>query len=125
MLALGLERFFVANRHDFTFCLDCRGNSILPLDLVGIEDKLLVARVIKDGHFLRTNHHQPLLFERMQPTDEDMCLHAARKTELTQRYIENMAVQIGSPLAGHLGGTLVEQRKHYRNIMRRKTPEDV
>ena len=60
-----------------------------------------------------------------KPTDEDMCLDAARKFEVAQGDVDNVLVQIGAALAGNLGRHFVEQRQHDRDVVRCKAPENV
>src|SRR3990172_5174025 len=51
-----------------------------PLDGVRIEDELVGRReIVKDGHLPLADDDQLLLFERVEPGDEEVRAHAARK----------------------------------------------
>ena len=71
----GIEWYFLPRRFD-----GC-GYACLPLHFVWVEGELVGGGIVEYGHFLGADNDEALLFERMQPTDEDVGLHAARKLE--------------------------------------------
>src|SRR4029077_12742783 len=78
VLAFVPEGLLSWKRHYLSFFPASHRQAVQPIDPVRIDRQLTLAfYVIEDRHFLSANDNQPLLFEGMEPTDEDVRLHAA------------------------------------------------
>src|SRR5260370_24829616 len=88
-----------------------------------IQDKLIFRGVVKDGHLLGANDHQSLLFDWMQPADENVSLDPAWEFEMAQCNVWDSAIQVRTTLAGNTSGHFIEERQHHRDIVRSKTPK--
>src|SRR5271157_448218 len=101
MQALQAKWLVLAHWNDLSFRFPGDGNTVDPINAMGIQNEFLIRlRVIEHGHLAIADNDQLLLFERVQPAQEDVGFDAARKTQNRQRDIGNRMVQI----AGTLGG---------------------
>src|SRR5438552_11153105 len=78
MLAFSSQRFFFGKKYRVTAVLVCNGNSVSPIDTMGIEHKLVFSlNIIKYCHLAAANDRQFLLFKGVQPAYENMRFYAA------------------------------------------------
>src|ERR1043166_1699173 len=61
----------------------------------------------------------------MKPTDKNVRMDAAGKLKLTERDVENIAIQMSAALAGNTAGLFVQQGQDHRNVMGCEAPQDV
>ena len=125
MLALGLERLAMVQSDILALRFDGRGYAVLPFHLVGIQHQFVLGGVIKHRHLFRTDNHQPLLFERMKPAHKNVRVNAAGKLKLTERDVEDIAIQMRAALAGNPARLFIQQGQNHRDVMRRKAPQNV
>ena len=92
MTAFLLQRFSVRHGNGLSERFNCRRNSMLPFDSMGIKGQLMTGRVIKDGHFLRPDNDQTLLLEGMKPTHIDMCLDSAGEFEMAHGNVVDISI---------------------------------
>ena len=125
MLAFRFERLAIVQVDDFALGLDGGRDAILPFDFVRVQEQFVFCRVVEYRHRLRSNDDKPLLFDWVQPTDENVRLHAARKIEVAQRDVADTVIEIGAALARDTRRHLVQERQHHGDVVRSKAPQDV
>src|SRR5215813_3346695 len=126
MLALGEERFPFFELDGLALHAMRDGNSIDPFDAMRIQNQFRVRlRVVKHCHLAVADYDKLLLLERMQPADEDMCLHAACTIQEGERNVGNRMIEIAAALRSHRRWIFSEQMNDCRNIMRRKAPKNI
>ena len=110
-----LSTVFVGNR-----------DSVGPFDVMRIEHKLTISlQIVEDCHPLVSNDSELLFLERVQPAHENVRLYAALEITDGQRSVRNMRIQIAPTVSAHSIGNFTQQLQHHRNIVRRKTPQNI
>ena len=111
---------------DFAFGAMRDGNAIDPFNLVRIKNEFVFGlRVVEDGHFVAADDDELLLFEWMQPADEDVRFDAALEAENRESDIGNWMIEIAGALSGDGRGGFTEKVKDCGDVMGRETPKDV
>src|SRR5208337_3023690 len=126
MHALQAKWLVLAHYNDPSFRSPSDGNPVDPINAMRIQNEFLIGlSIIEHGHLAVADDDQLLFFERVQPTQEDVRLDAARKAQNRQRDIGNRMVQIAGPLRSDRGGHFIQQVENGGNVVRSKTPKNV
>ena len=89
---------------------------------MGIEEQLLFGLVVENGHLFRADNHQTLLFDRMEPTDEDVPGNPASESQSAQGDVDHAGREVALAFGFHGDRLFLEQVEHYGDVMRREAP---
>src|SRR5215472_3514345 len=80
VLTLASQRFLAGKRHYLSVVATRHRHPIQPVDTVRVESQLALGLdIVEYGHFLASYDRELLLFEGMEPTNEDVRFDAATK----------------------------------------------
>src|SRR5215470_2448289 len=126
MFTFGSEGLLLFQQRCLAFDAVRYWHAIDPLNAMGIENELCVRlRIIEHRHFAIADNDQLLLLEGVQPTDENVRLHATGKIQERERHIGDRMIQVAAALRCDGGRIFLEQVNDCGNIVRREAPEDV
>ena len=116
----------VAETYDYGYGLVRDRSAVKPLYSVRVQHQLAFRlEVVEYCHFLVANDGQLLLFEGVQPADEDMCLDATGKLTRCQRRIDRSWINVGAAVGADANGSFFEQEQDGGDVMGSKAPQDI
>src|SRR5262249_20783679 len=126
VFALATQRLFPGKRHNLPVVAASNRHSIQPVDAVRVEGQLaLWLDIVEDGHFLASHNRQLLLFEGMEPADENVRFDAATEVAGGQRGIEDVRIKIAAAVRRYADRRLVQKVENRRDVVRCETPQNV
>ena len=127
MFAFVGKRFRLLHRHGFGIGAVGFGYAVAPVNVMGIQYKFALPRlaIVEHGHTAVADDHKLLFLERVQPGNENVGALTAGEGKVRCRHVGDLAMQVARAGRRDLDRVFAGERQDHRDIVRRKTPQDV